>query len=164
MTPLAGQRKVRVNLGEQFDEVGLAENNKWIEMVVEGLDVYLVSLLFCYFLFILRNILQSNDDGTLHPVDSSTAIQPSIDNTWFIALVKYLFIKLTSKKEEDTKPYVVDESESDDTSSIGTSGGTGSEANIPQENHGKSDALTTRSLPVEKSGGGRRRRKVNKRR
>jgi len=49
MTPLAGQRKVRVNLGEQFDEVGLAENNKWIEMVVEGLDVYLVSLLFCYF-------------------------------------------------------------------------------------------------------------------
>lgn len=49
MTPLIGQRKVRVNLGEQFDEVGLAENNKWIDMVVEGSDVYLVSLLFCYF-------------------------------------------------------------------------------------------------------------------
>jgi len=46
MTPLTGQRKVRVNLGEQFDEVGMAENNKWIEMVVEGSDVYLVSLLF----------------------------------------------------------------------------------------------------------------------
>ena len=114
-------------------------------------------------LFILKNILQYNDDGTLHPVDSSTATQPSIDNTWFIALVKYLFIKLTYKQEEDTKPYVVDESESDDTSSIGASGGTGSEANIIQENNGKSDTLTTRNLPVEKSGG-RRRKKVNKRR
>jgi len=77
--------------------------------------------------------------------------------------VKDLFIKLTSKQEEDTKPYVIDESESDDTSSIGTSGGTGSEVNIPQENNGKGDTLTIRSLPVEKSGG-RRRRKVNKRR
>jgi len=113
-------------------------------------------------LFILRNILQSNDDGTLHPVDSSTATQPSIDNTWFITLVKYLYIKLTSKRGEDRKPYIVDESESDDTSSIGTSGGTGSEANVPQENNGKGDALTMQSLPVEKSGG--RRRKVNKRR
>ena len=99
-------------------------------------------------------------------MDSSTATQPSIDNTWFIALVKNLFIKLTYKQEEDTKPYTVDEFESDDTSSIGTSGGTGSEANIPQktqENNGKSDTLTTRNLPVEKSGG-RRRKKVNKRR
>ena len=49
MIPITGQRKVRVNLGEQFDEVGFVENNKWIEMVVEGQDVYLVSLLSCHF-------------------------------------------------------------------------------------------------------------------
>ncbi|KAL9712888.1 hypothetical protein Ac2012v2_004128 [Leucoagaricus gongylophorus] len=148
MIPITGQRKVRVNLGEQFDEVGFVENNKWIEMVVEGQDVYLLA-----------------DDGILHPVDSSTAAQPSIDNTWFIALVRCLFAKLASKQEkpkEDTKPYVVDESESDDTSSIATSGGTGSGGNTPRENDGKGNTLATRSLPVEKFGG--RRRKPTKRR
>lgn len=116
-------------------------------------------------MFVLRNILQLADDGILHPVDSSTAAQPSIDNTWFIALVRCLFTKLASKQEkakEGTKPYVVDESESDDTSSIATSGGTGSGENTPHENDGKGNSLATRSLPVEKFGG--RRRKTTKRR
>lgn len=149
MIPSTGQRKVRVNLGEQLDEDGFTEGSKWIEMVVEGPDVYL-----------------AGDDGALHPVDDSTATRPSIGNTWFIALMKHLFTKVNpkqTKSEEDIdKPYEVESSDTDDDSSVATSGGTRSGTNTPREDSSKGSSLNTRGLPIEKAGG--KRRKVNKRR
>ena len=46
MIPHTGQRKVRVPLGESFNEDGDYAGNKSIDMVVEGTQVYLVS---CWF-------------------------------------------------------------------------------------------------------------------
>jgi DnaJ family protein C protein 1 len=43
MIPLTGQRKVRVGLGEEYDESGFVDASRSIEMVVEGEDVYIVS-------------------------------------------------------------------------------------------------------------------------
>ncbi|KAJ3555540.1 hypothetical protein NP233_g12183 [Leucocoprinus birnbaumii] len=152
MIPTTGQRKVRVSLGEQVDEDGFAEGTKWIEMVVEGSDVYL-----------------PDEDGTLHPIDDSTATRPSLGNTWFIVLMKNLFARVTAKKAtseegENEKPYDVDgsDSDSDDTSSAANSRGTRSGTATPQEDGTRSSSLQTRGLPVEKAGG--KRRKVNKRR
>lgn len=48
MTPASGQRKVRVSLGEQHDEDGFVEGTKFIEMVVEGQGVYIVSSALAY--------------------------------------------------------------------------------------------------------------------
>ncbi|KXN89664.1 hypothetical protein AN958_05531 [Leucoagaricus sp. SymC.cos] len=152
MVPTTGQRKVRVNLGDQHDEDGYVEGSKSIEMVVEGSDVYIF-----------------DEEGTLHPVNSSTATCPSITNTWFIALVRHLFAKVTGKKEksEETldQPYEVDtpdNEDSDDTSSIATSGSTKSGTITPQIDNDKGSSLGSRGLPVEKAGG--KRRKVTKRR
>jgi hypothetical protein len=43
MIPLTGQRKIRVGLGEEYDEDGFVDASRSIEMVVEGQDVYIVS-------------------------------------------------------------------------------------------------------------------------
>lgn len=43
LIPLTGQRKVRVGLGEEYDEGGFVDASRSIEMVVEGEDVYIVS-------------------------------------------------------------------------------------------------------------------------
>jgi hypothetical protein len=50
LIPTTGQRKVRVSLGEQHDDDGFSEGTKFIEMVVEGMDVYIVSPLSISFL------------------------------------------------------------------------------------------------------------------
>ncbi|KAF9446947.1 DnaJ-domain-containing protein [Macrolepiota fuliginosa MF-IS2] len=147
MIPIPGQRKVRVNLGEQRDEDGFVEGTKTIEMVVEGENVYIL-----------------DGDGTLHPIDNSTATRPSVGNTWFITLMKDLFRKAIPKKEkpeEIVEPYDVD-TDSDDASSTATSEATRSGTNTPKEDTGKGGSLNSRLMPVEKAGG--KRRKVNKRR
>jgi len=148
MIPFTGQRKVRVSLGEQVDENGFAEGTKLIDMVVEDQNVYILE-----------------EDGTMHLIDNSTAQAPSIRNTWFIVLTKYLYHKVTSKKEESedgVKPYDVDAPESEDTddgASTTTSEATRSGTNTPREGAAKGSSL---AFPVEKAGG--KRRKVNKRR
>lgn len=42
MVPLPGKRKVRVNLGEARDENGEVTGSKFLDMIVEGSDVFLV--------------------------------------------------------------------------------------------------------------------------
>ncbi|KAF7775992.1 hypothetical protein Agabi119p4_4385 [Agaricus bisporus var. burnettii] len=146
LVPLAGQRKVRVSLGQEYDEDGFVDNSRSIEMVVEGQDVYIF-----------------DDDGELQPIDNSTATTPSFGNTWFIALVKSVYHKLTSKEKSDDviQHPDVDTSAGFDVSdsSDETSDTTGSGTNTPKES---TEKLNKRMVPVEKAGG--KRRKVNKRR
>ncbi|KAF9008974.1 DnaJ domain-containing protein, partial [Cyathus striatus] len=140
MVPGVGQRKVvRVNLGAAQDEDGYAET-KWLDMVVEGQSVYIL------------------DAGELHLVDSSTAINPTIGNTWFIGFLQSLFKKVTSKGKEpephgDTEPNV---DSGDDASSVTESEGPGSGAATPSEKEKAARTPATRA-------GGKRRKAVRKR-
>ncbi|KAI0638165.1 DnaJ-domain-containing protein [Trametes polyzona] len=79
MTPVEGQRKVKVNLGggPRLDEDGNIVAGKVVDMVVEGENVYIL-----------------DSDGSLHPVDSDTAVPPSIKRTWFLSLVTSLAQKV----------------------------------------------------------------------
>ncbi|KAJ2922087.1 hypothetical protein H1R20_g14997, partial [Candolleomyces eurysporus] len=86
MIPLTGQRKVRVNLGEAHDEDGNVLDSKWIDMVVNGEEVY---------------FLEPNGDQIL--IDSSTATPPAITRTWFISLNKSLAYKVIGKKTAEDK-------------------------------------------------------------
>ena len=74
LTPIEGQRKVKVNIGTSED----GYSARTIDMVVEGQDVYLLD--------------PSGDMHLLHP---STVDYPTLSNTWFLALVKSLFRKVT---------------------------------------------------------------------
>lgn len=169
MIPTTGQRKVRVNLGDQHDEDGFVEGSKSIDMVVEGQSVYIVSATIRRFQSTCseNSFIQLDDDGTLHAIDSSTATPPSLGNTWFIALMKHVFRKFISKNDkldEVDQPYEADATEngeSDDVSST-TSEATRSGTSTPREDTGKSGSIGARGAPVEKAGG--KRRKVNKRR
>ncbi|KAF8205056.1 hypothetical protein BJ912DRAFT_940119 [Pholiota molesta] len=70
MVPIPGRRrKVRINLGDAHDEDGVVTGSRFLDMVVEGSQVYLLE-----------------PSGELHPIDSSTAIKPTLGNTWFLAL------------------------------------------------------------------------------
>ncbi|KAI0661004.1 DnaJ-domain-containing protein [Cubamyces menziesii] len=75
MAPLEGQRKVKVNLGggPRLDEDGNIIAGKMVDMVVEGDEVYILEA-----------------DGSLFPVNSDTAVPPSIKRTWFLSLVTRL--------------------------------------------------------------------------
>ncbi|TFK43440.1 DnaJ domain-containing protein [Crucibulum laeve] len=135
LVPGAGQRKVRINLGSSRDDDGYSET-KWLDMVVEGQDVF---------------ILEPN--GDMHLIDSSTAVQPTIGNTWFCVLVKSLFRKALGSKSKDTLENVDGTIEdSDDASST-----TGSEATGTG-----TDSSKAARVPTVKAGG--KRRKAVKRR
>ncbi|KAI0335445.1 DnaJ-domain-containing protein [Cubamyces sp. BRFM 1775] len=78
MTPLEGQRKagsVKVNLGggPRLDEDGNVIAGRMVDMVVEGDEVYILE-----------------GDGSMFPVNSDTAVRPSIKRTWFLSLVTSL--------------------------------------------------------------------------
>ncbi|TEB35708.1 DnaJ-domain-containing protein [Coprinellus micaceus] len=81
LVPIAGKRKVRVNLGEAHDEDGNVTDSRWIDMIVSGEDVY---------------FLEPNGDQTL--INASTATPPAVSRTWFLALLKSLIFKITGKK------------------------------------------------------------------
>lgn len=144
LIPLTGQRKVRVNLGDAHDEDGNVLDSKWIDMVVNGEEVY---------------FLEPNGNQIL--IDSSTATPPAIARTWFISLVKSLAFKAAGKKptdghtkggaaasEEDDPPQV--DQTSDDSASV-----TGSEATSSEKPKGGYTATS--------KVGGKRRKAVKKR-
>jgi len=97
LVPGAGQKKVKVNLGgaARMDEEGNMIPGKMIDMLVEGDDVFIL------------------DGPDMVKVDSSTAVPPSIFDTWVINLVKSLVRKVTNGRQAEG---VADESDSDDAS------------------------------------------------
>jgi len=82
MVPLAGQRKVKVNLGARRDEDDRPERSKYIDAVVEGDAVYYLDI----------------SSGAMHLIDDSIAVKPALQNTWFPKLVKSVIHRLTSRQ------------------------------------------------------------------
>jgi len=150
MVPVKGQRKVRVNLGESHDEDGEVYGNKWLDMVIEDTHVYLLE-----------------PSGEMHLIDASTAIRPSITNTWFISLIRSIFHKVTGKKyDTSSDSYDAKSSQNgtapdidvDDASSV-SSEATGSGYSTPSK---RGDEAKVRVAPTVKAGG-MRRKNVRKR-
>ncbi|KAF5344069.1 hypothetical protein D9758_008865 [Tetrapyrgos nigripes] len=104
MVPIEGQRKVKVNLGGQrrLDDDGNIVGAKVIDMVVSGDAVYIL-----------------DPSGDMHPIDSSTAIPPSVSRTWFVSLMQHCYgLVLGHFKPSNTamEPDPNTESEIDDVS------------------------------------------------
>ncbi|KAH8830489.1 DnaJ domain-containing protein [Flagelloscypha sp. PMI_526] len=117
MTPLNGQRKVKFNLGgrSRLDEDGNVIQGRWIDMVVNETEVY---------------ILDPNGDMDL--LDRNAATSPSWLNTWFIVLAKSLVKKATGKKDDSEESVQVhEELDLDDNASDVTSDSPGSGAVTP---------------------------------
>lgn len=110
----------------------------------------------------------------MHLIDASTAHKPAITSTWFIALLKFFFHKLTGGKlassgsadhnvapsgDDDTKQNgSADEPENDDTSSNAGSDAPGSGYSTPKNG----DEARVKIAPTSKAGG-MRRKNVKKR-
>ncbi|KAF8165267.1 DnaJ domain-containing protein [Crassisporium funariophilum] len=143
LVPINGQRKVRVSLGDTREEGGYG-GTKWLDMVVEDNQVYLL-----------------DPSGDMHLIDSSTAILPTISNTWFIALCKSLFHRLTGQKGTHGAPPTPSTAaqpnggagpdvDSDDASTTGSEAAGGSGKSTPRNGE---DA---KRGPAVKAGGMRR--------
>ncbi|KAH6914842.1 hypothetical protein BKA70DRAFT_1257188 [Coprinopsis sp. MPI-PUGE-AT-0042] len=118
MVPITGQRKVKVNLGgEAYDEDGNAYNNsKWIDMVVDGSDVYMF-----------------DDNGDQVLLNADAAPRPVVSKTWFISLMTGLAWKATGKKPKESERLANADVEGsdDDTSSAAGSDAPGSGTTTP---------------------------------
>ncbi|RPD67186.1 DnaJ-domain-containing protein [Lentinus tigrinus ALCF2SS1-7] len=143
LNPVEGQRKVKVNLGgsARLDEDGNVMPGRMVDMVVEGNGVYILER-----------------DGSLLPVDSSTAVAPSIKRTWFLSLVTELVGKVTRRDGTMIeKASSADGEESDDGSGTG-SDAPGSGAVTPKEGSGLKNGRAAATTMA----GGRRRKAVSK--
>ncbi|EKM59234.1 uncharacterized protein PHACADRAFT_249533 [Phanerochaete carnosa HHB-10118-sp] len=140
LTPGEGQRKVKVNLGgaPRIDEDGSLVPGRMVDMVVEGNDVFILE-----------------EDGSLLPVDNSTAVPPSFSRTWPVVLASSLYAKIVGgQKAVDQE----DKEESEDTSGT-ASDAPGSGTVTPRERKTR----TANGGPVATSmAGGRRRKAVRK--
>lgn len=140
LTPGEGQRKVKVNLGgaPRFDEDGNVVPGRMVDMVVEGNDVFILE-----------------EDGSLLPVDSSTAVPPSFRRTWPAVLVSSLYAKIVGSRQ------VVDQEDNEDSEDgSGTaSDAPGSGTVTPKERK----ARAGNGGPVATSMAGGRRRKAVRR-
>jgi len=90
MIPVEGQRKVKVYVGgrQRYDVDG--NGGKSIDMVVSSDAVYIL-----------------DQDGDMHPVDSSTAVPPSFYRTWFIILILSAYqsvLDKTNGKSAEVQP------------------------------------------------------------
>ncbi|KAF4619891.1 hypothetical protein D9613_005300 [Agrocybe pediades] len=152
MVPVKGQRKVRVGLGESRDEDGDVVGSKFIDMVVEDNgDVYLLE-----------------PNGDMHLLNTSTAIKPTIGNTWFLNLTKSLIAKVSGGKvggnnaveqAYDEKHAAPDVDSDDGSSTTGSEAPAGSGRSTPRNGD---DTKPVKLGPTTKAGG--MRRKNNKRR
>ncbi|CAA7259842.1 unnamed protein product [Cyclocybe aegerita] len=144
MIPVNGQRKVRVNLGDSYED-GYSAGAKFLDMVVDEQHVYLLE-----------------PSGDMHLIDASTATPASISNTWFIVLVRSLYHKAAGVKPTDSpggsdpveseKPITsAPDIDSDDGSSTNGSEATRSGTSTPR----RGDDAGKR-LPTAKAGGMRR--------
>jgi len=92
MTPLNVPRKVKVPLGGgTYDGDGEYMPGKTLEMVVDGDQVFLIE-----------------PDGSLAPLDSSTATPPAMSRTWFVDLIRAIWIWRRGAYSQNTE-YAVEE-------------------------------------------------------
>ncbi|TCD69660.1 hypothetical protein EIP91_006677 [Steccherinum ochraceum] len=146
MIPGEGQRKVKVNLGGQtrYDADGNVIGSRSVDMVVEGNDVFMV-----------------DSDGSLLPVNSSTALEPSVVRTWFLALMGRLYTKVV--KRDDTGTSAEDQTstedfEGEDGEGSGTDSAPGSSNGTHTPRESKKGPRVATSMA-----GGKRRKTVRKR-
>ncbi|KAJ7068356.1 hypothetical protein C8F01DRAFT_978821 [Mycena amicta] len=126
MVPVEGRRKVKVNLGGGFESQG-----RWIDMVVDGGNVY---------------ILDSSGDMEL--LDASTATQPAISSTWFMALVLAQFRAVVGRF---TSSKLTEQPESeDDEVSATASEAPGSGTVTPREGQSTATATGKRKRPAKR--------------
>ncbi|KAI0832395.1 DnaJ-domain-containing protein [Trametes gibbosa] len=145
MTPLEGQRKVRLNLGggPRMDEDGNVIGGRMVDMVVEGDNVYILE-----------------GDGGLWPVNSDTAVAPSIKKTWFLGLVTSLVQKVARRDGEtidDASAELEGKGEESDSGSGTGSDAPGSGTVSPKEGSGAKSGRAATMMA-----GGRRRKVVRK--
>ncbi|KAI0349414.1 DnaJ-domain-containing protein [Trametes cingulata] len=168
MTPLEGQRKVKVNLGggPRLDEDGNIIGGRMVDMVVEGDNVYIVSHFtassevngLCR-----NNIHQLEPDGALLPVDSDTAVAPSIKRTWFLSLVTSLLRKAAKRdgaKIEDANAEPEGAGDDSDEGSGTASDAPGSGTVTPKEGGAAGGSKNGRAATT--MAGGRRRKAVRR--
>jgi len=143
MIPGEGQRKVKVNLGgpSRTDEDGNVFPSRSVDLVVEGNDVFMV-----------------DSDGSLVPVDSSTAVAPSLTRTWFLALIDSLYTKVVKGGSSGTADQDAEDAEGEDGELSGTDSAPGSGTSTPKEGRAGKSARVPATM-----GGGRRRKTVRKR-
>ncbi|CCM01606.1 uncharacterized protein FIBRA_03666 [Fibroporia radiculosa] len=154
MTPTSeGQRKVKVNLGggRRLDENGNLVGGKMVDMIVEGNDVYILE-----------------PDGSLLPVDSDTAVPPSIRRTWFAALVAALYRRVANRASTEAENGMAErgglDPEGSDDGSAAASDTPGSGATTPNSKAAKDTAgLGNGGRAAAAMAGGRRRKAVRKR-
>ncbi|KAI0921080.1 hypothetical protein AcW1_004826 [Taiwanofungus camphoratus] len=140
-----GQRKVRVNLGggPRLDDDGNIVGGKMVDMVVEGNEVYILEA-----------------DGDLLPVNSDTAVPPSLKRTWFLSFLIGLYHRLIKRTGLELESRPVENGDDTDDASATASDVPGSGAATPKEMHApaKSGRATAAVMA-----GGRRRKAVRKR-
>ncbi|PFH52799.1 hypothetical protein AMATHDRAFT_139079, partial [Amanita thiersii Skay4041] len=140
LVPVAGQRKVKVNIGLQRHEDGFIEGSKFIDMVVETNAVYIL-----------------DPSGEMHIVDESTATKPEFSKTWAFALPLLVLKAFTKRKSTETNQSPEQLSDIDGESSAPSDTPPGSGTSTPRTD---SD-YAPKHPPVAKTGG--KRRKVVKR-
>ncbi|KAI0686431.1 DnaJ-domain-containing protein [Cytidiella melzeri] len=144
LTPGEGQRKVKVNLGggSRYDAEGNPLQGRWVDMVVDGNDVFFV-----------------DSDGSLHPVDNSTAIPPSVRRTWFVSLVTSCWEKHIPSRKSTGAGSAKGDQEDNGESQSGTEG-PGSGTVTPKE--GANGSKSGGRAAATSMAGGRRRKAVRK--
>ena len=148
-------------MGDARDGDGEYTGTKWLDMVVDSSQVFLVSTKINPKATHTNLLIKQLDpSGEIHLIDESTAIRPAINSTWFIALILSLVNRFTgprlphAKKEEpsvqngrttnnDVKPNV----DSDD--------GTSSDAPDSEASTSKKGESKVK-MPTVKAGGMRR--------
>ena len=154
LIPTNGQRKVKVNLGDEHDEDGDVVGSKFLDMVVNEEGVYLVSMVFLEMFPFVLTCIQLEPNGDLHLVDASSATRPAITNTWFISIVKFVLWKAFGFKSSSEK----DDLQREDSDSEEHHSGT-STPKSGDETDGATTNVQSRGakkLPTGKAGGMRR--------
>jgi len=149
MVPTGGRRKVKVNLGgnARLDEDGNVLLGKYIDMLVESNgDVFMLEA-----------------DGEQTPINASAATPPSLQNTWFIALVATLFGKIFGRETQPSKAIRAEDSDDDGSGKTGTGSGSDMpEFEYPGQERDPKNVKSGKVAPATLKGGARRRKAARK--
>ncbi|KAJ7368388.1 DnaJ domain-containing protein [Mycena albidolilacea] len=116
LIPIEGQRKVKVNVAARVDDEGESVRKRWVDMIVDAKDVYIL-----------------DPSGDMHLLDKSTAPRPAFTNTWFFALVRSLYQNVVDRVTGASKERTSPEPEGDDDDSTTASEAPGSGTVTPKE-------------------------------
>lgn len=153
--------KVKVNLGggRRLDDNGNIVDGRLIDIVVDGGNVYIVSITYSFLVITDRRVTFFSQldptTGHLESLDTSAATAPAIKNTWFISTITSLLqgVFRRSIPSEDHRPV---EADSIDTDSDEISAVSGASTPVEREEEGvKGKSATVKA-------GGKRRKGVRK--